>query len=98
MVLEQQFRRLKELRQLSKQINAELEQIRNVLIKMVEAAGGRLQVGTDILSLNDVSIIPYAKVLNELRQRHPELESEIEELAEKFRTVAKRLDIAEIEN
>jgi hypothetical protein len=94
-VLEQQVRRLKELRQISKQINAELEQIRNALTKVVEAAGGRLQVGSDILSVSNISVIPYAKVLNELLQRHPELSAEIDELVKQFQTVTRRLDIAE---
>jgi hypothetical protein len=94
-VLEQQVRRLKELRQISKQINAELEQIRNALTKVVEAAGGRLQVGSDILSVSNISVIPYAKVLNELLQRHPELSAEVDELVKQFQTVTRRLDIAE---
>jgi hypothetical protein len=94
-VLEQQVRRLKELRQISKQINAELEQIRNALTKVVEAAGGRLQVGSDILSVSNISVIPYAKVLNELLQRHPELSAEVDELVKQFQTVTRRLDVAE---
>jgi hypothetical protein len=95
MELVRQIERLKELRQLSRQIQDESERIRSSLIKVVEAAGGgRLIVGSYILSLADVTVVPYAKVLDELKRSHPELSGEIEALVEKFKVTSKRLDIA----
>jgi uncharacterized membrane protein len=96
--LERQVERLRELRQLSRQIQTEAEKIRESLSKIVEAAGGKMIVGSYILSLSDIAVIPYAKVLDELRRSHPELQHEIEALVERFRTTSKRLDIAEKEN
>jgi hypothetical protein len=93
--LERQVERLKELRLLSKQIQSEAEQIRSALSKVVEAAGGKLVVGSHILSLSDVTTVPYAKVIATLRERHPELSAEIDELVKQFQTVTRRLDIAE---
>jgi hypothetical protein len=68
------------------------------LIKVAEAAGGRLVVGSYILSLADVVVVSYAKVLDELKRRHPDLSEEIEALVERFKTTTKRLDIATTEN
>jgi hypothetical protein len=96
--LQKQIERLRELRRLAKQIEAESEQIRSVLIKVVEAAGGRVKIGSYILSLADVSVVPYAKIVAEIGRTHPELAGEIEALAEQFKTVTKRLDITETQN
>jgi hypothetical protein len=96
--LERQIERLRELRQLSKQIQTESEKIRNSLLQIVEAAGGKLVVGSYILSSSEFAVVPYAKVLDELKRSHPEIADEIEALIEQFKTNAKRLDIAEKEN
>jgi DNA-binding transcriptional LysR family regulator len=96
--LQKQIERLRELRRLAKQIEAESEQIRSALGKIVEAAGGRLVVGSYTLSLSSIAVIPYAKVLSELKRQHPELSDEIDELVKQFQTVTRRLDIAEKEN
>lgn len=96
--LERQIERLKELRQLAKAIQTESEQIRSALIKVVEAAGGNLVVGSYALSLSDIAVVPYAKVLSELKRQHPELSEEIDELVKQFQTVSRRLDITERQN
>jgi len=96
--LERQIERLKELRRLAKQIEVESEQIRSALVKIVEACGGKLLVGSHILSLAEVSVVPYAKIVSEIKRNHPELAEEIEALAERFKTTTKRLDIAEVQN
>jgi hypothetical protein len=96
--LVRQIERLRELRLLSKQIQGEAEQIRSALTKIVEAAGGKLAVGSYILSLSDVTIVPYAKVLLALKESHPELSAEIDELVKQFQTVTRRLDIAELQS
>jgi hypothetical protein len=93
--LERQIERLKELRQLSKQIQVEAEQIRASLIKVVEAVGGKLVVGSYILTLSDIPSVSYAKVVDEIKRSHPELAGEIDALIEQFKTVTKRLDIAD---
>jgi hypothetical protein len=64
----------------------------------VESAGGKLVVGSYILSLSDVTTVPYAKVLSALKESHPELGAEIDELVKEFQTVTHRLDIAERQN
>jgi len=94
----QQVQRLKELRQLARQIQNESEQIREQLLKVVKSVGGKLIVGSYILSASAVQVVPYAKVLDEIRKSHPELSQEIEALIERFKTNAERLDIAEKEN
>jgi hypothetical protein len=94
--LERQVERLKELRLLSKQIQSEADQIRASLSRIVEAAGGKLAVGSYILSLSEVTTVPYAKVLLALKESHPELGAEIDELVKQFQTVTRRLDIAEL--
>jgi uncharacterized membrane protein len=96
--LVQQIQRLKELRQLARQIQTESEQIRESVLKVVKAVGGRVIVGSYILSVSSIQVVPYAKVLDELKRSHPELQHEIEALMEKFKTVSERLDIAEKEN
>ena len=96
--LERQIEKLKELRQLSRQIQAEAEQIRSALIGIVESVGGKLVVGSYILSLSDIPVVPYAKVLSALKESHPELSAEIDELVKQFQTVTRRLDIAEKES
>jgi DNA repair ATPase RecN len=96
--LEKQIQRLKELRQLARQIQNESEQIREQLLKVVKSVGGKLVVGSYILSASAVQVVPYAKVLDEIRKSHPELSHEIEALIERFKTNAERLDIAEKEN
>jgi hypothetical protein len=93
--LEKQVARLKELRQLSKQIQTEAEQIRASLIRLAESVGGKLVVGSYILSITNVPVVAYAKVLDELKRNHPEIAAEIDELVGKFQTVSKRLDITE---
>jgi transposase len=93
--LERQIERLRELRQLTRQLQAEAEQIRSTLSKIVESVGGKLVVGSYVLSLSDVMTVPYAKVLSALKESHPELSAEIDELVKQFQTVARRLDIAE---
>jgi len=94
----QQVQRLKELRQLARQIQNESEQIREQLLKVVKSIGGKLIVGSYILSASAVQVVPYAKVLDEIRKSHPELSQEIEALIERFKTNTERLDIAEKEN
>ena len=96
--LQRQIERLRELRQLARQIQAESEQIRSSLTKIAEAAGGKLVVGSYILSVAEVSVVPYAKIVSEIKRNHPELAEEIEALAERFKTTTKRLDIAEVQN
>jgi uncharacterized membrane protein len=96
--LVQQIQRLKELRQLARRIQTESEQIRESVLKVVKAVGGRMIVGSYILSVSSIQVVPYAKVLDELKRSHPELQHEIEALMEKFKTVSERLDIAEKEN
>jgi prefoldin subunit 5 len=93
--LERQIERLKELRQLTRQLQAEAEQIRSTLSKIVESVGGKLVVGSYVLSLSDVMTVSYAKVLSALKESHPELSAEIDELVKQFQTVTRRLDIAE---
>jgi hypothetical protein len=93
--LERQVKRLRELRQLSKQIQAEAEELRSSISRIVEAAGGRLVVGSYILTLSDIQSVQYAKVVEEIRRGHPELAGEIESLINRFKTITKRLDIAE---
>jgi hypothetical protein len=63
--LEKQVARLKELRQLSKQIQTEAEQIRASLIRLAESVGGKLAVGSYILSITNVPVVAYAKVLTD---------------------------------
>jgi hypothetical protein len=96
--LEKQVARLKELRQLSRQIQTEAEQIRSVLAKVVEVAGGKLLVGSYVLSLSEVQTIPYAKIVDEILRNHPELADEVNGLIEQFKVITKRLDIAEKQN
>jgi uncharacterized membrane protein len=96
--LEREIERLRELRRLSRQIQTESEQIRERLLKVVKAVGGRMIVGSYILSVSSVQVVPYAKVLDELKRSHPELSHEIEALMERFKTMSERLDIAEKEN
>jgi len=96
--LEKQVARLKELRQLSRQIQTEAEQIRSVLAKVVEVAGGKLLVGFYVLSLSEVQTIPYAKIVDEILRSHPELADEVNGLIEQFKVITKRLDIAEVRN
>jgi hypothetical protein len=93
--LERQIERLRELRQLSKAIQAEAEQIRSSLVKIVEVVGGKLVVGSYILSLSDIPSVSYARVVDEIKKSHPELAGEVDELIERFKTITKRLDIAE---
>jgi DNA repair ATPase RecN len=94
----QQIQRLKELRQLARQIQNESEQIRGNLLRIVKSVGGKLIVGSYVLSASAVQVVPYAKVLDEIKKNHPELSHEIEALIERFKTNAERLDIAEKEN
>jgi len=96
--IEKQIERLRELRQLARQIQAESEKIRSSLIQIAEVAGGKLVVGSYILSLSEIPVIPYAKVLDELKRNHPEIAAEIDELVKQFQSVSKRLDIVEREN
>lgn len=85
--------RLNEIRNLRKELEREEESLRQELAALVGAAGGRLIVGSYVLTLISAETYQYGKIVSLLRSRHPELEAEIEELSGKFRTCYTRLNI-----
>jgi (p)ppGpp synthase/HD superfamily hydrolase len=85
--------RLNEIRNLKRELEREEENLRQSLASVVAAAGGRLVVGSYILALSHVETYQYGKIVSLIRSKHPELESEISELSEKFKTAYTRLTI-----
>jgi len=85
--------RLSEIREIRRQLEAEEKAIREELLALVKSAGGCLIVGGYILAAADAETCQYGKVVEALRKLHPELRDELEQLAEKFRTVYSRLTV-----
>jgi hypothetical protein len=85
--------RLNEIRNLKRELEREEEELRRLLQAIVGAAGGRLVVSGYVLTLNTVETFQYGKIVSLLRARHPELESELSELSERFKTAYTRLNI-----
>jgi hypothetical protein len=85
--------RLNEIRSLKRELEREEEKLRQSLQQVIEAAGGRLVVGSYVLTLTSVETYQYGKIVSLLRSRHPELEDELSELSERFKTAYTRLNI-----
>jgi hypothetical protein len=85
--------RLNEIRSLKRELEREEEKLRQSLQQVIEAAGGRLVVGSYVLTLTSVETYQYGKIVSLLRSRHPELEDELSELGERFKTTYTRLNI-----
>jgi hypothetical protein len=83
--------RLNEIRNLKRELEKEEENLRQSLQAIVKASGGRLVVGSYLLTLTSVETYQYGKIVSLLKSRHPELESELAELGEKFKTTYSRL-------
>jgi hypothetical protein len=85
--------RLAEIRRLKKELEREEKSLTESLKPLISASGGRLVVGGYVLRLTQAETFQYGEVVRMIRSRHPELEAEIEELSEKFRTCYTRLNI-----
>jgi mevalonate pyrophosphate decarboxylase len=85
--------RLQEIRQLKKALENEEKELRDSLARLAAASGGRLIVGGFILTLVQAETYQYGEILKALKARHPQLEGEISELSEKFKTAYSRLTI-----
>jgi uncharacterized membrane protein len=85
--------RLAEIRETRRQLEIEEREIRERLLQLVQATGGRLIVGGYILALTEAETCQYGKVIEALRKSHPELRDELEQLTERFRTSYFRLTI-----
>jgi hypothetical protein len=85
--------RLQEIRNLRKALEEEEKTLREELLALVKSAGGRLIVGGYVLAAADAETCQYGKVVEALRKSHPELKGELDELAEKFKTVYCRLTV-----
>jgi len=85
--------RLSEIREIRKQLEAEEKALRENLLALVRAAGDRLIVGGYILAAVDAETCQYSKVIEALRKAHPELNDELNQLTERFKTVYSRVTI-----
>jgi hypothetical protein len=85
--------RLNEIRNLKRELEKEEEKLRQSLQAIVAAAGGRLIAGGYMLTLTSAETYQYGKIVSVLKSRHPELESELSELSEKFKTTYHRIAI-----
>jgi transposase len=85
--------RLLEIREVRRQIEAEERAIKERLERLLKACGGRLIVGGYLLSLGTAETFQYGKIVDAIRKLHPELESELSELSEKFKTTYNRIAI-----
>jgi hypothetical protein len=85
--------RLTEIRNLRRELEREEERLRQSLAAIVEAAGGRITVGSYVVTLSPVETYQYGKIVSVLKNRHPELESELAELSEQFKTTYHRIAI-----
>jgi hypothetical protein len=86
-------KRLEEIRLAKRQLEVEEEKIRRKLSELLRAAGGRLVIGSYALSLSNAETFQYKKIVESLRSRHPELQSEIDAISHEFRTIYERLEI-----
>ena len=86
-------KRLEEIRLAKRQLEVEEEKIRGRLTELLRAVGGRLVIGSYALSLSNAETFQYKKIVESLRSRHPELQSEIDFLFREFRTVYERIEI-----
>jgi (p)ppGpp synthase/HD superfamily hydrolase len=86
-------RRLEEIRLARRQLEAEEEEIRRKLAELLRAMGGRLVIGSYALSLTSAETFQYKKIVESLRTRHPELQSEIDAVSQEFRTIYERVDV-----
>ena len=86
-------KRLEEIRLAKRQLEVEEEKIRGRLTELLRAVGGRLVIGSYALSLSNAETFQYKKIVESLRSRHPELQSEIDSLSQEFRTVYERIEI-----
>jgi hypothetical protein len=85
--------RLNEIREVKKALEEEEKALRNFLEKIVAAAGGRLVVGSYVLTLSTAATYQYGKIVDIIRKHHPELEGELVELSEKFKTTYSRITV-----
>jgi uncharacterized protein involved in exopolysaccharide biosynthesis len=85
--------RLAEIREIRRQLEVEERKIREELLQLAQAAGGRLIVGGYILSVSETETYQYGKVVEALRKLHPEISDELRQLAERFKTVYSRVTI-----
>jgi hypothetical protein len=86
-------KRLEEIRLAKRQLELEEAEIRRKLAELLRATGGRLAVGNYVLSLTSAETFRYKEMVERLLSRHPELRSELDAIAEEFRTVYERVDV-----
>jgi hypothetical protein len=86
-------KRLEEIRLAKRQLEAEEAEVRAKLAALLKAVGGRLIVGNYALALTSAETFRYKEMVERLLSRHPELRSELDAIAEEFRTVYERVEI-----
>jgi glutamate-1-semialdehyde aminotransferase len=84
------------IRRQKRELEAKENQLKEKLRRLLEAVGGRLVVGGYSISLGIAETHQYSKMVEAIKQRHPQLAAEIAELAEQFKTVYHRIDISRV--
>ncbi len=85
--------RLYEIRQLKKELEKEEKALCDRLREIIRSANGKLIVGGYVLSLTQAETYRYGEILRVIKERHPEIEAEIAELSEKFKTPYSRISV-----
>jgi F0F1-type ATP synthase membrane subunit b/b' len=83
--------RLSEIRDLKRKLEEEERKLRQELQPIIEAAGGRITAAGYVLSLSPVETYQYGKIVEVLKNRHPELEDELAQISQQFKTQYSKL-------